>query len=219
MDEEIEKLRPLFEKLLAFRDGEDQGLTQQGMADKLNSEGLLSLTGQPWSKYSIRRILKKLDLQTEASVNQAKNQPRKRPVSRSLAAAAGAEHILSDSSPLRQWSYYESLRGVIDELTQSPCSEKALAEKLNERKIATVDGRPWDKSSVARVLKTLSPNSATIKMDDDDIRSRIRQGFYDTDTERFVAVPVDKKKGKSKDKPAKKAKGKKKKDKKNKGRK
>lgn len=110
MNDDVESMRPHFERLLAIKDPEGQGLTQQGMADTLNGEGVLSLTGQPWSKYSVRRILKKLELQTEASIIQAKNQPA--PVS-SNRAAPSREPTLSANSPLRQWSFYESIRGYL----------------------------------------------------------------------------------------------------------
>ncbi|MCB1904347.1 MAG: hypothetical protein KDI18_09710, partial [Gammaproteobacteria bacterium] len=73
MEEAVENMRPQFNALLSIRDENGQGLTQQGMADKLNADGILSLTGQPWSKYSVRRILKKLELQTEISANQSKS--------------------------------------------------------------------------------------------------------------------------------------------------
>ena len=126
MEESVEKMRPLFTELLAVRDENDQGLTQQGMADKLNTDGVLSLTGQPWSKYSVRRILKKLGLQTVTSATQGRAAPPP-PV------ILANEHQLDENSPLRQWGYYESIRSVVEELTADNDTPQSLAKALNER--------------------------------------------------------------------------------------
>ncbi|MCB1760237.1 MAG: hypothetical protein KDI68_10730 [Gammaproteobacteria bacterium] len=187
MEESVEKLRPMFTELLAYRDDEAQPLTQQGMAEKLNADGVLSLTGQPWSKYSVRRILKKLGMQTATSASQGRAAP---PV------VMVSEHQLDENSPLRQWGYYESIRGVVEELTADNYTPQSLAKALNAREVATIDGSAWDKQSVERVLKTLKPSDAGNEFSDDEIRQRIRQGHYDTATERFVAVAVKAEKSK-----------------------
>ena len=196
MEEAVEKLRPQFDKLLAIRNENDQGLTQQGMADILNAENILSLTGQPWSKYSVRRILKKLALQTEASANLTKSNPSLIPVA-PTPAAEYKERDLDEHSPLRQWSYYESIREVVEELTATPYTPQDLAKKLNEREVATSDGEPWDERAVTRALRTLKPSHNGVHSSDDEIRNRIRQGWYDTESERFTAVPVEKKEKKA----------------------
>ena len=190
MEEAVENMRPQFNALLSIRDENGQGLTQQGMADKLNADGILSLTGQPWSKYSVRRILKKLELQTEISANQSKSSFTP---SYQSAAAESKERDLDEHSPLRQWSYYESIRGVIEELTAQPYTVQDLVQQLNERQVATTDGGQWSESAVTRALRTLKPNNNSIQSSDDEIRNRIRQGFYDTESERFVALPKEKK--------------------------
>ncbi len=205
MSDDVESMRPHFERLLAFKDADGQGMTQQGMADQLNEQGVLSLTGQPWSKYSVRRILKKLALRTEASITQAKNLP-------DTAASPDREPTLRDDSPLMQWSYYESIRNVLEELTKSPYTEKDLAKALNEKKVATLDGKPWDKASVSRALRTLNPVTGSFEAEDEEIRKRIRKGLYDTASERFVSMAV--KGRKKKGTPAKKEKAKEKKKKK-----
>jgi hypothetical protein len=206
VEESVEKMRPLFIELLAFRDAEDQALTQQGMAEKLNADGVLSLTGQPWSKYSVRRILKKLGLQTATSASQGRAAPPPPP------AVIVSDHQLDENSPLRQWGYYESIRGVIEELTADSYTPQSLAKALNAREVATIDGTAWSKQSVERVLKTLKPSDAGNQFSDDEIRQRIRQGHYDTATERFVAVAVKSEKSKEgkKEKKGKKGKSKKK---------
>jgi len=190
MEEAVENMRPQFDALLAVRNEKGQGLTQQGMADKLNADGVLSLTGQPWSKYSVRRILKKLELQTEASAGQVKSSST---FSRTVAATEQKERDLDEKSPLRQWSYYESIRGVIEELTAQPYTVQDLAQQLNERKIATSDGKLWSESAVTRALRTLKPSNTGVQSSDDEIRSRIKQGWYDTESERFIAVSKGKK--------------------------
>jgi len=218
MEEAVENLRPHFAALLAVRNENGQGLTQQGMADKLNADGVLSTTGQPWSKYSVRRILKKLDMQTEISASQTRGSSPPPPVS----SMEAKERDLDDKSPLRQWSYYESIRGVIEELTAQPHTVQELAQQLNDRGVATSDGMPWDERAVTRALRTLKPSNSGVDSSDDEIRNRIRQGWYDTDTESFIAVPRGKKAGKKlaleadskkdkKSKKGKKGKGKKKK--------
>ncbi|MCB1761845.1 MAG: hypothetical protein KDI27_01740 [Gammaproteobacteria bacterium] len=187
MEEAVEKLRPQFEILLAIRDDNDQGLTQQGMAEKLNEMCILSLTGQPWSKYSVRRILKKLNMQTLTSANLARNSSNPIPIT--PAAAEFKERDLDEHSPLRQWSYYESIRTVMEELTAEPFTPQKLASKLNEKNVPTNDGKPWSELSVTRALRTLKPSHYGIEISDNEIRKRIRQGWYDTETERFIAVP------------------------------
>ena len=193
MEEAVENMRPHFDALLEIRNENGQGLTQQGMADKLNADGVLSLTGQPWSKYSVRRILKKLDMQTEASASLAKNNPVP---SHPTIAAEHKERDLDENSPLRQWSYYESIRGVIEELTENPYTVQDLVQQLNERKIATSDGKLWSEAAVTRALRTLKPSSSSGQSSDDEIRNRIRQVWYDTESERFIAVPKTKKESK-----------------------
>jgi len=190
MEEAVENMRPHFAALLAVRNDNGQGLTQQGMADKLNADGVLSLTGQPWSKYSVRRILKKLNMQTEASASLAKSDSAPSPIT---AAAEYKERDLDENSPLRQWSYYESIRSVIEELTESPYTVQGLAQQLNERKVATSDGKLWNESAVTRALRTLKPSSSSVQSGDEEIRDRIKQGWYDTESERFIAVPKAKK--------------------------
>ncbi|MCP4289430.1 MAG: hypothetical protein GY792_34255 [Gammaproteobacteria bacterium] len=191
MEEAVEKMRPQFDALLATRNKNGQGLTQQGMADKLNADKVLSLTGQPWSKYSVRRILKKLALQTESSSSQTKSNP-----SRVTPVTENTERDLDEHSPLRQWSYYESIRGVIEELTAKPYKVKDLAKQLNAREIVTSDGQPWDESAVSRAVRTLKPSNNGVQSSDDEIRISIKQGLYNTEFERFIAVPVEKKSGK-----------------------
>lgn len=111
MNQTIDTLRERFKALTAHRGKDGKPYTQQEMAEKLNKDGVLSLSGKSWSKYSVRRILRKLEL--------------------------------------------ESLM---------------ISKKISGR---------GDKSD------TVSP-----VIDDDEIRSRIRDGRYDTDTERFVAVLI-----------------------------
>jgi len=214
-------LKKVLEELLAHRDSDGKPLTQQSMADKLNADNLPSLSGKPWSKYSVRRILKNLGLRTVTSASTASKKKPPRPKARKKATARKTtpvrsskkkqlpdETALKASSPLMQWNYYESIRGVFEELTKEPCSSESLADQLNARKILTADGQSWDVASVSRVLKVLKPQTTAVQIDDAEIRERIKQGVYDTDTERFVALPVEKK-GK-KEKRAKKEKPKKK---------
>lgn len=194
MEEAVENMRPHFDALLTVRNENGQGLTQQGMANRLNADGVLSLTGQPWSKYSVRRILKKLNMQTEISASQSKNDPTTGDAT--IAAGEYRERDLDENSPLRQWSYYESIRGVIEELTAKPYTVQDLARQLNERGVATTDGAPWNESAVARALRTLKPSDSSVQSSEDEIRNRIKQGWYDTASERFIAVPAEKKAGK-----------------------
>lgn len=207
MTQTIETLRPLLEKLIALRDAEGSGLTQQAIADRLNAEGVLSLTGAAWSKYSVRRILKKMNLQTAISATQF-DVPEPQP-----AARRKPEGALRADAPLRQWSYFESIRDAIEKLTSKPHTPKDLAAKLNKRQIPTLDGKPWSTDSVTRALKVLSPDATRSVPDDDEIRENIRRGLYDTDTEQFVSVRITAKEGKSgtKSKKSKDKKGKKKK--------
>ncbi|MCP3868377.1 MAG: hypothetical protein GY703_09835 [Gammaproteobacteria bacterium] len=204
MTQTLENLRPILQKLIAYRDAEDKGLTQLAMAEKLNTQGVESLTGATWSKYSIRRILKKLNLQTVNSAN-LKGTPELQPESSAGTGALGQEEPLRADAPLRQWSYFESIRDAIEELTSEPYTPKKLASELNKRGISTVDGTtPWTADSVNRVLKVLSPSTTQSQLNDDEIRANIRKGMFDTAEERFVAVPIttrpDNKKTKVKDK-------------------
>jgi len=121
-DDKLNDLKPIFEKLTSYRDKEGRPLTQQAMADRLNADGVLSRTGQVWSKYSVRRLLKSLTLQA-----------------------------------------------------MIPDGKKIRAD--------TPDSRP-----------------AGTAIDDDEIRSRIKQGLYDTPTERFVAQAIVTQGKKSKEK-------------------
>jgi len=187
MTQTIESLRPLLEKLITRRDAEGNGLTQQAIADKLNADGVLSLTGAAWSKYSVRRILKKMNLQTAISATHF-DVPEPQPIARRK-----PEGVLRADAPLRQWSYFESIRDAIEKLTSKPYTPKDLAAKLNKRQIPTLDGKPWTTDSVARSLKVLSPDATRSVPDDDEIRENIRQGRYDTDTERFVSVMMTRK--------------------------
>lgn len=111
MNQTIDTLREGFKALIAHRGKDDKPYTQQEMAEKLNKEGVLSLTGKPWSKYSVRRILRKFELETLMS-----------------------------------------------------------SKKISGR---------GDKSTRVNPV-----------IDDDEIRSRIRDGRYDTNKERFIAVPI-----------------------------
>lgn len=60
MNQPTDDLNARFAKLIAHRDEDNKPMTQQAMADTLNAEGVSSLTGQAWSKYSVRRMLNKL---------------------------------------------------------------------------------------------------------------------------------------------------------------
>jgi len=192
-------IRARLEKLVAYRDENDNGLTQQAMADALNKEGILSLSGQAWSKYSIRRILKKLDLnsptqkkrpgQSTSNVSSPLGQPEEEPA---------VEHKLKQSSPLMQWNYYESIRDTILDLMKKHGSEGSLVKKLNKTGILTADGSPWNEAAVSRVLRVLQPASS-VQHPDDLIREQIKEGRYDTDEERFICVrEKSKQRGKSK---------------------
>lgn len=236
MAEQKNGLKEVFETLLAYRDGEGKAHTQQSMADKLNADQVPSLSGKPWSKYSVRRVLKSLGLQSgqeeqpESAPPPKKAAPAKRPsVTRAPARSrpagkkqATAAPVLKESSPLMQWSYFESIRDLFDELYKEGISNSALAEELNARGVKTVDGQAWSDASVRGALKVLQPSGGVTQEVQDEIRERIRQGFYDTPEEKFVAVPVKQgkkgkkeKKGKSDEEPKaskakKKGKGKKK---------
>ena len=106
------------------------------------------------------------------------------------AARRKPEGVLRADAPLRQWSYFESIRDAIEKLTSKPYTPKDLAAKLNKRQIPTLDGKPWTTDSVIRALKVLSPDAARSVPDDNEIRENIRRGLYDTDTERFVSVSI-----------------------------
>ncbi len=199
MTDRDKAVKSRFEELTAYRDGKGAGLTQQAMADTLNADGFPSLSGQPWSKYSIRRILKNLSLQGTASSRPAGASGRKpaakpspatpsRPPAREEEKDA-VEHKLKETSPLMQWNYYESIRDLIGELTSKPYSEKELATRLNKMAVPTADGKPWNATTVSRVLKVLSPSN-TVQIGEDVIRDRIRLGWYDTETEHFIAIAV-----------------------------
>ena len=221
MTTEIDNLRKLFTKLVAHRNEEDKPLTQQAMADQLNADGVLSLSGKPWSKYSVRRILKKFDFaETTADAGGgARAGAGKKSAGGKQAQRASSDDALKDTAPLRQWSYYESIRGMIEELTRKPYTNEDLAKALNRKGVATADGKPWTAASAGRAVKALGSTATPSQVSEDEIRDRIRKGVYDTESERFVAVPVKKKKKKEKSETAsedepKKKKKKKKKDKK-----
>ena len=198
MNEDLGKLRKVFLELQKVRTADNKKLTQLEMAERLNKDKVTSFSGNPWSKYAVRRMLKRLGINGSSG-------------SRAGAALATATNPileggvagLSDSSPLRQWGFYESIRGVFDELTANAYTEQGLADELNQRGITTVDKRPWDEKSVARALTALSSSSnassALLALDtlpseesliDDAVRARIKTGYYDTNKERFVAVAV-----------------------------
>lgn len=194
-------IRMRLEKLTAYRDENDNGLTQQAMADALNKEGVLSLSGQAWSKYSIRRILKKLDFnspkqtkrpgQSTSNAPSPLGPPEEEPV---------VEHKLKQTSPLMQWNYYESIRDTILDLMKKHDTEQSLVKKLNKIGVLTADGSPWNEAAVSRVLRVLQPASS-IQHPDDLIREQIKEGRYDTDEERFICVKKkQKQRGKSKTK-------------------
>lgn len=199
MTEADNTIQKRFEQLIAQHDEKGARLTQKTMADRLNAEGFPSLSGQPWSKYSIRRVLKNLSLQGTASSSPTRRSHRK-PVAKPAPAMPErpateeeekevVEHKLKDTSPLMQWNYYESIRDVIVKLTSKPYSEEKLAARLNKMAVPTADGNPWFASTVSRVVKVLSPSN-TVQTSEDVIRDRIKLGWYDTETERFIAVAV-----------------------------
>ena len=201
MSEKEALIRMRLEKLTAYRDENDNGLTQQAMADALNKEGVLSLSGQAWSKYSIRRILKKLDFnsptqtkrpgQSTSNVPSPLGHPEEEPV---------VEHKLKQTSPLMQWNYYESIRDTILDLMKKHDTERSLVKKLNRIGVLTADGSPWNEAAVSRVLRVLQPASS-VQHPDDLIREQIKEGRYDTDEERFICVKKKpKQRGKSKTK-------------------
>lgn len=223
MSTDLEKLRKVFLDLQKIRDADNKGLTQEAMAEKLNKDKVPSFSGNPWSKYAVRRMLKKLDLQSPNT-----RDPRtKASIISSVPAQteAGLVAGLSDSSPLRQWGFYESIRGIFDELTSGNYTEQGLADELNQRGITTFEKKTWDEKSVARALTALrsssNASSALLALDalpsgellsDDAIRRKIKAGDYDTEKERFVAVAIKGgKDGKISKKSDKKKKGKKKK--------
>ena len=191
MTQTIETLRPLLEQLVAQRDADGNGLTQQAIADRLNAEGVLSLTDAAWSKYSVRRILKRMNLQTMISSTH-------HDIEATESGFQGrSEGVLRADAPLRQWSYFESIRDAMEKLSGKPNTPKELAAKLNKKQIPTVDGKPWTTDSVNRALKVLSPGTARSLPNDDEIRENIRQGLYDTENEQFVAVRIGGKGGKT----------------------
>ena len=197
--EDLVKLRKTFVELMKVRDDDGKPLTQEAMAERLNKKKVPSFSGNPWSKYAVRRMLKRLDLNATGSSR-----------SRGAAAAMGnvqatAEQValaaLSDNSPLRQWAFYESIRSVFDELTSGEYTEQGLADELNQRGITTADKKPWDEKSVSRAMTALrsaanaSPALLALEtipagelLTDDQVRDRIKAGYYDTGKVRFVAV-------------------------------
>ncbi|MCP4993787.1 MAG: hypothetical protein GY934_08380 [Gammaproteobacteria bacterium] len=222
MSEKETLIRARLTELVAYRDENDKGLTQQAMADTLNTEGVPSLSGKPWSTYSIRHTLKKLGLssstkitrpaQTVSKASPPSTQPEKE-----------VEHKLKDTSPLMQWNYYESIRGVVEDLVKKYDSNKSLAEKLNKMNVATADGSLWNEAAVSRALRVLQPTSAVqpsdVQTSDDLIRQQIKKGWYDTEEESFICVRKKLKKSskrKAKGKSSKDVEQKKKKSKKNK---
>lgn len=220
MSEKEALIRAQLKKLAASRDENGKSLTQQAMADTLNTEGVPSLSGKPWSTYSIRHILKKLDLQSSTKTTRPKRSVST--ASPSLAQPEDVvEHKLKKTSPLMQWNYYESIRGVVEDLVKRYDSNKRLAEKLNKMGVATADGSQWSETAVSRALRVLQPASA-VQTSDDLIRQQIKDGRYDTEEESFICVrkklkksSKNKMKGKS-SKPVEQKKKKSKKNKKNK---
>ena len=217
MSEKEALIRARLTKLAAYRDENDKGLTQQAMADTLNTEGVPSLSGKPWSTYSIRHILKKLDLHSSAKITRpGQTVSKASPPSGQLEKVV--EHKLKHTSPLMQWNYYESIRDVVEDLVKRYGSKKSLVEKLNKMGVATADGSQWNEAAVSRALRVLQPTSA-VQTSDDLIRQQIKEGRYDTEEESFICVRKKLKKNskhKAKEKLSKGVEQKKKKRKKNK---
>ena len=210
-------IRARLKKLEAYRDGNDKGLTQQAMADTLNTEGVPSLSGKPWSTSSIRHILKKLDLRSSAKITRPGQAVSKASPSSDQPEKV-VEHKLKHTSPLMQWNYYESIRDVVENLVKRYDSKKSLVEKLNKMGVATADGSQWNEAAVSRALRVLQPTSA-VQTSDDLIREQIKEGRYDTEEESFICVRKKLKKNsknKAKEKSSKRVEQKKKKRKKNK---
>lgn len=217
MSEKEALIRARLKKLAAYRDENDKALTQQAMADTLNTEGVPSLSGKPWSTYSIRHILKKLDLHSSAKVTRPGQTVSKAPPPSDQPEKV-VEHKLKHTSPLMQWNYYESIRSVVEDLVKRYDSKKSLAEKLNKMGVATADGSQWNEVAVSRALRVLQPTSA-VQTSDDLIREQIKAGRYDTEEESFICVRKKLKKNsknKAKEKSSKRVEQKKKKRKKNK---
>ena len=189
MSEKEALIRLRLTGLLAYRDQNDKCLTQQALADTLNTEGVPSLSGKPWSTYSIRRILKKLDLHPSAGVIPSKQTVPKATLPPDEPEEVVVEHRLKQTSPLMRWNYYESIRDVVEDLTKRHHSVERLVGKLNKMGVPTADGSPWNETAVSRVLKVLQPISAVqAGVSDDVIRERIKEGWYDTEEESFVCV-------------------------------
>lgn len=198
--EDLVQLRKVFVDLLKERDENGRKLTQEALADRLNADRVPSFSGNPWSKYAVRRMLKRLNLQAP-NARRSKNVEAAAAVMAQAVAEQGGTADLSDTSPLRQWGYYESIRGLFEELTSEPYTEKGLADELNQRGITTVDKKAWDQKSVTRALSALQSSAnaspALLALDtlpsggapsDDQVRERIEAGYYDTDRFRYVAV-------------------------------
>ena len=202
MSEKEALIRARLKELVAFRDQNDKCLTQQALADRLNTEGVPSLSGKPWSAYSIRRILKKLDFHPSAGVIASKQTVPKTTLPPDEPEEGVVEHRLKQTSPLMQWNYYESIRDVVEDLTKRHHSVERLVGKLNKMGVPTADGSPWNETAVSRALKVLQPISAVqAGVSDDVIRERIKEGWYDTEEESFVCVrkkPGKRKKNKDK---------------------
>jgi len=101
----------------------------------------------------------------------------------------------------------QALRAHFDRLLSvcaadgKPLTQQAMADQLNQANIPSLSGRPWSKYSVRRILRKLeqkatvaeaAPPTEQPQPSDDEIRARIRTGYYDTADERFIAVPVEK---------------------------
>jgi len=186
-------------ELVAYRGENGKCLTRQAMADLLNTEGVSSLSGKPWSTYSISRILKKFALRPSTGIIPSTQAvPKASPPSDQPEETV--EHRLKHTSPLMQWNYYESIRDVVEKLTKKHHSVESLVGKLNKMGVSTADGSPWNEIAVSRALKVLQPISAVqVGVGDDVIRERIKEGWYDTKEESFVCVGKKlKKRGKDK---------------------
>ena len=99
MNDEETLLRARLAELLSQQDQDHKEFTQQKMADRLNEEGVASPSGKPWTVYSIRRIMKKLELsrfsETEEPGKGVSNHP-----TTSRPEQAAVERSLNQNSPL-----------------------------------------------------------------------------------------------------------------------
>ncbi len=219
-------IRKRLKELKAYRDDNDKGLTHQAMADKLNAEAIPSLSGKPWSKYSVRHLLRKLDQPTSnknqadvAAPKTAVKAIKKSPVEQTGEVTEEVvEHKLKATSPLMRWNYHESIRDIVEGLMKEHESVKTLVKKLNKLGVPTADGALWNEAAVSRVVKALQPSTSTqLNASDDVIRERIKEGWYNTEEEHFICVRQKSKKTCKKikkSKPSKKTDKKKKKDRK-----